>query len=213
MLHVNNLQNFYENSKIFVKLTIGEKFSISSEAGVKQDDALSPRLFCIALNRALRKANLERFGERYGNTCIPYLGLADDLVLIAPSIHKAQKMLEELTYQTSQKWVKGKGSKRVKKLEFTKDPVIKLNGEMLEKVETYIFSINKNIADFTISLKSKFVGHWLRRNKVDYESWPMEYPIYSLLNWKKVGKRERPTTKYLDLFRMISNFRSIALDR
>uniref|UniRef100_A0A0N5CFB2 Reverse transcriptase domain-containing protein n=1 Tax=Strongyloides papillosus TaxID=174720 RepID=A0A0N5CFB2_STREA len=73
-----------------------------SEAGVKQDDALSSRLFCIALNRALRKANLERFGERYGNTCIPYLGLADDLVLIAPSIHKAQKMLEELTYQTSQ---------------------------------------------------------------------------------------------------------------
>uniref|UniRef100_A0A0N5B5F1 Reverse transcriptase domain-containing protein n=1 Tax=Strongyloides papillosus TaxID=174720 RepID=A0A0N5B5F1_STREA len=127
-----------------------------SEAGVKQGDALSPTLFCIALNRALRKANLERFGERYGNTCIPYLGFAEDLVLIAPSIHKAQKMLEELTYQTSQlgmkinqkktqfmarivkrKWVKGRGGKRVKKLEFTEDPVIKLNGEMLEKVEIY----------------------------------------------------------------------------
>uniref|UniRef100_A0A0N5B5F2 Uncharacterized protein n=1 Tax=Strongyloides papillosus TaxID=174720 RepID=A0A0N5B5F2_STREA len=72
-----------------------------------------------------------------------------------------------------------------------------------------MFGINQNIADFTISLKSKFIGHWLRRNKVDYESWPMEYPIYSLLNWKKVGKRERgrPNTKYLDLFRMVSNFR------
>uniref|UniRef100_A0A0N5C049 Reverse transcriptase domain-containing protein n=1 Tax=Strongyloides papillosus TaxID=174720 RepID=A0A0N5C049_STREA len=49
---VNNLENLYENSKIFVKTTIGEEFSISSEAGVKQGDALFPTLICIALNRA-----------------------------------------------------------------------------------------------------------------------------------------------------------------
>uniref|UniRef100_A0A0K0G6B2 Reverse transcriptase domain-containing protein n=1 Tax=Strongyloides venezuelensis TaxID=75913 RepID=A0A0K0G6B2_STRVS len=64
-----------------------EEFVISSEADVKQGDALSPTLFCITLNRALTKVNLERFGERYENTSIPYLGT---------------KMLEELTYQTSQ---------------------------------------------------------------------------------------------------------------
>uniref|UniRef100_A0A0K0FSL0 Reverse transcriptase domain-containing protein n=1 Tax=Strongyloides venezuelensis TaxID=75913 RepID=A0A0K0FSL0_STRVS len=105
----NNLKNLHENLEIFVKTTIGEEFVISSEADVKQGDAL--------------------------NTCIPYPGFADDLVSIAPRIHKAQKMLEKLTYQISQFGIKINQKKHILWLEI--DPVAKLNGEMLEKVETY----------------------------------------------------------------------------
>uniref|UniRef100_A0A0K0G5I4 Reverse transcriptase domain-containing protein n=1 Tax=Strongyloides venezuelensis TaxID=75913 RepID=A0A0K0G5I4_STRVS len=64
LLHRDKTKNLYENSKIFVKTIIEEEFVISSEAGVKQGDALFPTLFCITLNRALTKVNLERFGER-----------------------------------------------------------------------------------------------------------------------------------------------------
>uniref|UniRef100_A0A0K0F592 Reverse transcriptase domain-containing protein n=1 Tax=Strongyloides venezuelensis TaxID=75913 RepID=A0A0K0F592_STRVS len=52
---VNNLKNLHENLEIFVKTTIGEEFVISSEEDVKQGDALSPMLFCIALKRVLGK--------------------------------------------------------------------------------------------------------------------------------------------------------------
>uniref|UniRef100_A0A0K0FQC1 Reverse transcriptase domain-containing protein n=1 Tax=Strongyloides venezuelensis TaxID=75913 RepID=A0A0K0FQC1_STRVS len=189
---VNNLKNLHENLEIFVKTTIGEEFVISSEADVKQDPVAK-----------LNGEMLEKV-ETY-----EYLG---QIISIMLKDHNINELKERIKKAYKEYFANRRLFQENKLLRY----ILKCSGlqykdkdgkpiSLKNDKKKLIFDINQNIANFTIALKSKFVGHWLKRNKDDYESWSMEYPIYSLLNWKKVRKRERgkPATKYLDLFHVI----------
>uniref|UniRef100_A0AC35UCJ2 Histone H4 n=1 Tax=Rhabditophanes sp. KR3021 TaxID=114890 RepID=A0AC35UCJ2_9BILA len=66
---------------------------LRSNAGVKQGDCLSPRLFTLLVQYVIYKAEIEEFGFKKDDVKLDYLGYAGDMVLLANDSKKLQKML------------------------------------------------------------------------------------------------------------------------
>jgi len=56
---------------------------MSVSTGLRQEDALSPILFNIALEKVIKKSRIEENGIRLGGCIIGVLAYADDIVLLA----------------------------------------------------------------------------------------------------------------------------------
>ncbi|KAL4098346.1 hypothetical protein QTP88_022976 [Uroleucon formosanum] len=82
--------------KVRIDQTISETFTV--ETGLKQGDALSPVLFNLALEKAVRELQKETTGIEINQQKIQILGFADDLNIIGNTkddTEKAAKVLEK----------------------------------------------------------------------------------------------------------------------
>ena len=82
--------------RIRVEQTMSEPFEVST--GLKQGDSLSPTLFNLALEKAIREMQMGTTGIMIGQQCIQVLGFADDLNIIEKSLvdtERAAQVLEQ----------------------------------------------------------------------------------------------------------------------
>lgn len=97
-VYVRAIQNIYRNSKSVVKIgsTISEPFSPSK--GLRQGCSLSPTLFKIYIQEALRswRIKIARMGIEIEEKCLTTLFFADDQVIIAGDEDDADYMLRKL---------------------------------------------------------------------------------------------------------------------
>ncbi|EPB66606.1 hypothetical protein ANCCEY_14304 [Ancylostoma ceylanicum] len=64
--------------------------------GVRQGDIVSPELFITALEDGMRSPQLEVMGVRIDGRLLHHLRIADDIVLISPSISQAGHILADI---------------------------------------------------------------------------------------------------------------------
>ncbi len=67
---------------------------VKMENGVKQGGVLSPTLFCIYFDELLRRLRETDVGCRVGHMSYAAFGYADDLLLLSPSIHGLEMLVE-----------------------------------------------------------------------------------------------------------------------
>ncbi|KAK6737683.1 hypothetical protein RB195_020033 [Necator americanus] len=91
--YVEVLRELYSN---FMTATSPfSKISSSSWRGVRQGDAISPKIFTATLENAMRKLEWDYMGEKVDGRQVHHLRFADDIVLITPSISQAERTLIE----------------------------------------------------------------------------------------------------------------------
>lgn len=79
--------------KIRVKYTVSETFKVRT--GQNQGGSLFFTLFFIALEKAIRKMQMEISGVEIGQQCIK-LGFADDLNILRHSLEETEKAVQAL---------------------------------------------------------------------------------------------------------------------
>lgn len=87
------------DSKSKVKIENEYSSSFDIKTGVRQGDIISPTLFNIALEGALKELKKTDYGIKIGNK-ISALAFADDVVLLSETREELQKMLEILKRET-----------------------------------------------------------------------------------------------------------------
>uniref|UniRef100_A0AC35THY3 Reverse transcriptase domain-containing protein n=1 Tax=Rhabditophanes sp. KR3021 TaxID=114890 RepID=A0AC35THY3_9BILA len=96
LAYADDLVLIAKNSKDLQKMldNFAEEAKKCSDAGVKQGDCLSPRLFTILVQYVMCQAKLEEYCMVIDDQKLDYLAYADDLVLIAKTSKDLQKMLD-----------------------------------------------------------------------------------------------------------------------
>ena len=90
-VYISVLQNWYGNVEVCVKWDCALSHTFKVISGVRQGGILSPVLFLVYINDMLVK--LGKLGCSIGRHPIGALMYADDLVLLSPSLHELQTML------------------------------------------------------------------------------------------------------------------------
>jgi len=85
--------------KIRVESTVSQAFEVRT--GLKQGNSLSPTLFNIALEKAIRELQLETTGVEIGQPHIQVLGFADDLNILGNSLEETEKAAQALEQAAS----------------------------------------------------------------------------------------------------------------
>jgi len=80
--------------RVRVEQTMSEPFEVST--GLKQGDLLSPTLFNLALEKALREMQIETTGITIGQQRIQVLGFADDLNILENSLVETERAAQVL---------------------------------------------------------------------------------------------------------------------
>jgi len=73
---------------------VSEAFEVRT--GLKQGDSLSPTLFNIALEKAIREFQLETTGVEIGQQHIQLLGFTDDLNILGNYLEETEKAPQPL---------------------------------------------------------------------------------------------------------------------
>ncbi|XP_050531445.1 uncharacterized protein LOC126900059 [Daktulosphaira vitifoliae] len=73
---------------------MSEAFEVST--GLKQEDSLSPTLFNLASEKAIRELQMETTGIAIGQQLIQVLGFADDLNILENSVEDTEKAVQVL---------------------------------------------------------------------------------------------------------------------
>ena len=147
------IKDMYINIGITLSVKSGRFLSNSfrSNIGVRQGDVLSPTLFNIFLNDLQEYLPLNDQTPEIGNTKIPYLLYADDLVLFSTSNTHMQNSMNALEMYCK-KWNLKINKDKTKLVVFNTKGIkskcsIKVDGEEIEETNTYkylgvVFSSN-----------------------------------------------------------------------
>ena len=92
-LAIRFLVELYTNQCLLVRWDNTCSTSFECTNGIKQGGVLSPTLFCIYMDELLNRLEKSGYGCYIGYEFLGALSYADDLTLVAPSIHALQKML------------------------------------------------------------------------------------------------------------------------
>ena len=72
------------------------------DTGVRQGGVLSPHLFCIYIDDVVKRVKSLSLGCNISHVCTSIILYADDLILLAPTVHALQRLLnaceQELNY-------------------------------------------------------------------------------------------------------------------
>ena len=89
-------------SRVRVGKNVSDRFPISN--GLRQGDVLSPMLFNFALDYAIRRVQVKRDGLKLNGT-YQLLAYADDVNILAGSIHTVKENAEALVAATVENWI------------------------------------------------------------------------------------------------------------
>ena len=91
------IKQIYQSPKSSVQLCnkLSQWFPVT--AGVRQGDSLSPTLFAIYINDLSELIKNAEAGVYVGGQQLHMLMYADDIVLVAPDVHKSQQQLDILS--------------------------------------------------------------------------------------------------------------------
>jgi len=107
--------------------------------GVKQGDTISPKLFTARLENLIRQMNLQGGIEMDGEE-LTNLRLGDDIVLISSNIGDLQGMLQELEAKSKEIGLKiNKSKTKVMRTPWAKEDEVKIDGERIEEVTSYVY--------------------------------------------------------------------------
>ena len=91
---IHLLRSIYENSTSSLQINEA-KVPITIQRGVRQGDVLSPQLFSIVLDLAMKKLDWSSTGIRIDGTYLSHILYADDAVLVAPNKRTLRRMIKE----------------------------------------------------------------------------------------------------------------------
>ena len=113
----NTLSTIYSSSNSQLRLNSHLTSSFNVTSGVRQGDAMSPILFSIFLNDLATGIKDKNCGDDLDECNISILLYADDIVLMAPTEKKLQKMLNFVS-KWCQKWRMAVNSDKTKIIHF-----------------------------------------------------------------------------------------------
>ncbi|KHJ78520.1 hypothetical protein OESDEN_21858, partial [Oesophagostomum dentatum] len=93
--YIKIIQDCYKEATTTIKL-FEREIVIPVKRGVRQGDTISPKVFIITLQYAMKDLNWEKYGIWIDGKNITNLRFADDIVLCAKNPEEAQKMLDDL---------------------------------------------------------------------------------------------------------------------
>ena len=142
-LIIRLLLNSYINQKLNVRwnVALSEMFSVSN--GVRQGGILSPIFFAIYIDELLFRLKRSGVGCHMGNHFVGSLGFADDITLLCPTLH-GLKIMINICEQFAKEYDLLFNGKKSMLMVFSKDksnvsdPCIKLNGDIIKKVNSAI---------------------------------------------------------------------------
>uniref|UniRef100_A0A0L8GWC2 Reverse transcriptase domain-containing protein n=1 Tax=Octopus bimaculoides TaxID=37653 RepID=A0A0L8GWC2_OCTBM len=103
--------------------------NVPVEKDAKQGDTISPKLFTVCPEMVIQDMNWNG-SIRINGELLTHLRFADDIVLIAESIHQLQSMLDELDFR---------GSAISLKINCTKTKYVQSEGDEIEEVSSYVY--------------------------------------------------------------------------
>ncbi|KAL4148527.1 hypothetical protein QTP88_002756 [Uroleucon formosanum] len=118
--------------RVRVEQTMSEPFEVST--GLKQGDLLSPTLFNLALEKAIREMQRETTGITIGQQRIQILGFADDLNILENSLVDTERAAQVLERATSKIGLK---------MNMDKTKIMKLLGEEEDNTDTGSLAFEK----------------------------------------------------------------------
>ena len=93
---VKVLQNIYTSAVSTIEVN-GTKIEVDIKRGVRQGDVISPRLFTLVLDLALRKVDWSSAGLRVNGQRLTHTMFADDCLLFAPNKKTLRRMMAEFS--------------------------------------------------------------------------------------------------------------------
>ncbi|VDM54280.1 unnamed protein product [Angiostrongylus costaricensis] len=84
-----------ENDTLISQHFIRVIINIGLKRGVRQGDTISPKLFAATLQNVMRTLEWENMGVKIDGWQLHHLRFADDIVLIAPNISQAKRILAD----------------------------------------------------------------------------------------------------------------------
>ena len=134
----NLIRYVYENATACIKLHENtDKFKIGR--GVRQGDTISPKLFTSTLESVFKKLDWSKMGINVNGKYLSHLRFADDVLLMANDLDKAQVMLQQLNEEACKVGLKINLTKTKIMTDLDDDKDIKIGDAAIEKVESYIY--------------------------------------------------------------------------
>lgn len=132
------IRHIYRTATANVKLSNEQytnKFKI--ERGLRQGDALSPKLFVTLLQSMLNKINWDNIGINIDGEKLNHLCFADDIVLITDNMPEAQTMMQNLCEAAERVGLEINISKTQYMTNLILSDSIKINNNNIEQVGLY----------------------------------------------------------------------------
>ncbi|EYC21713.1 hypothetical protein Y032_0018g3494 [Ancylostoma ceylanicum] len=152
------------------EITLFERpLKIYMKRGVKQGDICSPKAFTCALQSVMRQV-AEKDGFEIDGETLQMLLFADDVVLIASKPETLQSLLNEMCHLTESIGLKiHPGKTKWMKNAHCDDFEIKLNNQLVERVEHYVY-LGQAIRmdnDLRLELSRRRKAGWTAFSKID----------------------------------------------
>nr|CDJ83180.1 RNA-directed DNA polymerase (reverse transcriptase) domain containing protein [Haemonchus contortus] len=113
---------------------------ITVEKGLRQDDPISPHLFCACLEHLIRRCHWDDFGVNINGRSLNHLRFGSNIVLITNSPEDASEMLRRLEEQGSQCGLTIVTSKtKVMRNSFSSGTPVLLEGSPIEDLDGYVY--------------------------------------------------------------------------
>ena len=153
-LYVRILIQMYTNQKLRVVYNNNASAWFNVTNGVKQGGVISPTLFSVYIDGMLNAISSSKLGCHIGNVCTGIIAYADDVILLAPTVHSLKNMVKACEDYASKHYIKFNG---------TKSQMIVFG----DKEYIYCPEINVNNEKVPLVQEIKYLGHTVKSNVQD----------------------------------------------
>ncbi len=136
--YTNILKAIYKESKATVRMD-GESKPFRVQRGVRQGDTISPKLFTAVLEDIFRSMDWQTQGININGEHLSHLRFADDVVVIAETMEKLERMLEDLAKESGHRGLRLNADKTKVMKNWSAAPrQVYVNGTAIEEVDQYV---------------------------------------------------------------------------